>query len=255
MFGQRFLSNTLSLLLLFSVSSLEIGKSQPIAPASRVDIIRTLASEFAALKVPLPINKTGLTLNSIGEFDWKRNEEESIRAGQFISAGRIVKITNITFADDQITFEINRGGKKKNKRWLEQIQVGVGAGTRPLANPTSQTPPQGSYVSIKYENRVPDLTPDQVKELLSSVLDFSKKSAIKTFIETVPEEFKEAVKSKQAAVGMDRDLVLATMGHPLRKVREKNGNVETEDWIYGEKPYKIILVTFLKDKVISVREY
>lgn len=255
MFRQRFLSNTFSVLLVFSVSSLEIGESQPISPGSRVDIIRTLASEFAALKVPLPINKTGLTLNSAGEFDWKRNEEESIRAGQFIATGSVVQITNITFADDQITFEINRGGKKKKKRWLEQIQVGVGAGTRPLANPTSQAPPQGSYVSIKYENRVPDLRPDQVKELLSSVLDFSNKSAIKSFIETVPEEFRDAVKSKQAVVGMDRDLILAIMGHPLRKVREKKGNVETEDWIYGERPYKIIFVTFLNGKVISVKEY
>jgi hypothetical protein len=102
---------------------------------------------------------------------------------------------------------------------------------------------------------VPDVTPDQVKEILSSVLDFSKKSATKTFIESVPDEFKDAVKNKQAAVGMDKDLVLATLGRPLKRVREKKGEVQTEDWIYGEKPQKVTFVTFLNDKVISVKEY
>jgi O-methyltransferase involved in polyketide biosynthesis len=110
-------------------------------------------------------------------------------------------------------------------------------------------------VTIKFEKVVPDLTPDEVKEILSSVLDFSKKSATKTFIESVPDEFKDAVKSKQAAVGMDKELVLATLGRPLKKVREKKGEVQTEDWIYGERPQKVTFVTFLNGKVISVKEY
>ena len=37
----------------------------------RMKIIRTLGSEYVALKVPLPINKNGLVINSKGEFDWK----------------------------------------------------------------------------------------------------------------------------------------------------------------------------------------
>jgi hypothetical protein len=235
--------------------SLIANNGASITEESRINIIRTLGSEFIALKVPLPINKNGLTVNSKGEFDWKKNEEESVRAGQFIAPGISVQITNVSFTDREVMFEINGGGRKKKKRFLERIQVGGGGGGRPLANPTVQAPPQGSYVAIKFDQAVPDLTPDQIKEILSPVLDFSKKSATKSFIESIPDEFKEAVKNKQAVVGMDRDLVLATLGRPLRKVREKKGDDLTEDWIYGERPLKVTFVTFVKGKVVSVKEY
>jgi hypothetical protein len=244
----------LGIVLISGIPATADTKSQ-ITPESRVNIIRALGSELVALKVPLPISKTGLIVNSNGDFDWKKNEEESIRAGQFIAPGITIQVTSVTINDDRIVFELNGGGKKKKKRFLEKIQVGGSGGTRPLANPTSQAPPQGSYVTIKFEKVVPDLTPDEVKQILSSVLEFSKKSATKTFIESVPDEFKDAVKNKQAAVGMDKDLVLATLGRPLKKVREKKGEVQTEDWIYGERPQKVIFVTFLNDKVISVKEY
>jgi hypothetical protein len=241
--------------LLASGPWLVADAKDPITPESRVNIIRTLGSEFVSLKVPLPINKTGLVVNSNGDFDWKKNEDESARAGQFIAPGITVQVTGIAINDDRIVFEVNGGGKKKKKRFLERVQVGAGGGTRPIANPTVQAPPEGSYVTIKFEKVVPNLTPDKVKEILSSVLDFSKKSATKTFIESVPDEFKEAVKSKQAAVGMDKELVLATLGRPLKRIREKKDDVQTEDWIYGERPQKVTFVTFLDGKVISVKEY
>jgi hypothetical protein len=241
--------------LLASGPWLVADTKDPITPESRVNIIRTLGSEFVSLKVPLPINKTGLVVNSNGDFDWKKNEDESARAGQFIAPGITVQVTGIAINDDRIVFEVNGGGKKKKKRFLERVQVGAGGGTRPIANPTVQAPPEGSYVTIKFEKVVPNLTPDKVKEILSSVLDFSKKSATKTFIESVPDEFKEAVKSKQAAVGMDKELVLATLGRPLKRIREKKDDVQTEDWIYGERPQKVTFVTFLDGKVISVKEY
>ena len=118
-----------------------------------------------------------------------------------------------------------------------------------------QAPPKGSYVKIKFDAGIPNLTPDQVKEILTPVLDFSKKSATRSFIDSVPDEFKEAAKNKQVVVGMERDLVLAILGRPLKKVRDKKGEVETEDWIYGERPQKVLFVTFMKGKVISVKEY
>jgi len=221
----------------------------------RIKIIRTLGSEYVALKVPLPINKHGLVVNSKGEFDWKKNEESSIAAGQFIAPGITVQVTNVTFAGNKMMFEVNGGGKKKKKRFLERIQVGGSGRMAPVANPTAQAPPQGSYVSIQFEKQIPNLTPQEVKDILSNVLDFSKKSATKSFIESIPEEFQEAVKNKQAVVGMDKDLVLATLGRPIRRVRERRGEEEVEDWIYGERPHKIIFVAFLQGKVISVKEY
>lgn len=221
----------------------------------RIKIIRTLGSEYVALKVPLPINKNGLTINPKGEFDWKKNEESSLTAGQFIAPGITVQVTNVIFDGNKMMFEVNGGGKKKKKRFLERIQIGGGGGMTPVANPTAQAPPQGSYVSIQFEKQIPNLTPEEVKDILANVLDFSKKSATKSFIESIPEEFQDAVKNKQVVVGMDRDLVLATLGRPLRKIRETKGEDLIEDWIYGERPHKVIFVTFLHGKVISVKEY
>lgn len=229
-------------------------KPQPISPESRILLVRTLGSEYITLKVPLPVNKKGLVLNSKGEFDWQRNEKELAQSPTFIAADAMVQITQLLIEDKRLVFEVNGGGKKK-RNLLEHIEVGAGGGTTPLGRPTVKTPPKGSYLILQFDDFVPDLTPDQVKEILSSVADFSRKSATRTFIDTVPDEFKEAAKEKRIEVGMDRDLVLSILGRPIKKVREKKGEVETEDWIYGEKPQRVVFVTFVEGKVISVKEY
>ena len=113
----------------------------------------------------LPINKNGLTINSKGEFDWKKNEESSITAGQFIAPGITVQVTNVVFSGNKMMFEVNGGGKKKKKRFLERIQIGGGGGMAPVASPTAQAPPQGSYVSIQFDKHIPNLTPEDVKEI------------------------------------------------------------------------------------------
>ncbi len=248
-------------LLLFTLSFLTSGillnadTSSSLSEDSRIKIIRTLGSEYVALKIPLPINKTGLTVNSNGEFDWKKNEEASLSAGQFIAPGITVQITKINILPNKIVFEINGGGGRKKKRFLEHIQVGSSGGGRTLADPTSDAPPQGSSVNIQFAKSIPELSPEEVRQILSNVLDFSKKSAVKSFIESIPEEFQDAVKEKRAVVGMDKDLVIAALGRPLRKIRERKGEVETEEWVYGEKPQKVIFVTFQSGKVVSVKEY
>ena len=253
----RFFSVCVSGFLFCGGVTLSLRADSPSAldAEGRIKIIRTLGSEYVALKVPLPINKHGLIINSKGEFDCKKNEESSITAGQFIAPGITVQVTNVVFSGNKMMFEVNGGGKKKKKRFLERIQIGGGGGMTPVASPTAQAPPQGSYVSIQFEKHIPNLTPEDVKEILSNVVDFSKKSATKSFIESIPEEFQEAVKNKQAVVGMDKDLVLATLGRPIRKVREAQGEEWIEDWIYGERPHKIVFVRFLHGKVVSVKEY
>ena len=253
----RFFSVCVSGFLFCGGVTLSLRADSPSAldAEGRIKIIRTLGSEYVALKVPLPINKHGLIINAKGEFDWKKNEESSITAGQFIAPGITVQVTNVVFSGNKMMFEVNGGGKKKKKRFLERVQIGGGGGMTPVASPTAQAPPQGSYVSIQFEKHIPNLTPEDVKEILSNVVDFSKKSATKSFIESIPEEFQEAVKNKQAVVGMDKDLVLATLGRPIRKIREPKGEEWMEDWLYGERPHKIVFVTFLQGKVVSVKEY
>ncbi|OGB38978.1 MAG: hypothetical protein A2W72_04175 [Burkholderiales bacterium RIFCSPLOWO2_12_67_14] len=71
----------------------------------------------------------------------------------------------------------------------------------------------------------------------------------------VPPEFQKAIEEKRAAEGMDRDMVVAALGQPTRKVRETKDGVEQEDWIYGTPPLKVIFVTFEEEEVVRVQEY
>ena len=82
------------------------------------EIIRAISSEYATLKVALPINKHGLTLDKNGKFDWKKNEEALLHSGQYIAVGLQVQITKVDFKKNKLVLELNGGGKKK-KRILE----------------------------------------------------------------------------------------------------------------------------------------
>ena len=231
------------------------GKEQSqLENPGRRELIREISSEYATLKIPLPINSKGLTIDDAGDFDWEKHEGSLLRSGQFIAAGIRVQITKVGFHKKKLRFELNGGGKKK-KRILERIYAGTGRVVTPLARPSDPSNPKGSFLTIKFDNFVPDLTAEEVKSILSTVLDFSKQSSTKSFIESLPEEFKEAIRNKRAAVGMDKDTVLASMGQPLRRVWETKEKVVVEEWIYGERPYKVIFVEFHEGIVVSIKEY
>ena len=88
------------------------------------------------------------------------------------------------------------------------------------------------------------MTPDDLKQYLSGLLDFSKQhSAAVQWMDTLPPDIQKAIQDKRPAVGMDREMVVAALGRPDRKVREKapDGS-ETEDWIYGKPPAKTVFV-------------
>ena len=99
--------------------------------------------------------------------------------------------------------------------------------------------------------------PDDLKHDLSQVLDFkNEKSAAVNWVDTLPPEYKKAIQENRALVGMDHDMVIAALGRPDHKVRERTEQgEETEDWIYGDPPSKTVFVTFLGDKVIRVKEF
>ena len=114
--------------------------------------------------------------------------------------------------------------------------------------------PAGTSIVLMFKAPVPAVKPEEIKKMLSTVLDFEQRSATQTFMESLPPEMQQAVKDKRVIVGMNRDEVLAAVGRPLRKVRDQKDGEETEDWIYGVAPGKITFVTFKDGKVIKVRE-
>jgi len=219
---------------------------------ARIGLIRGLMREIAVSKVPLPRGRKGIRVDPQGKIDQANADTELRNNGMAIKPGMPVEITKITFKSDEIVFEINGGGKK-GKKWYQRIQVGVGGATQPIA-PETPVLAYGSWITLIFPGKVPELTVPQVKQALASILDFERHSPTVLYSPSVPPEIKEAIKKHQVIVGMDRDAVLSSKGPPERKVREVRDGVEQEDWIYGLPPH-VLFVTFDGDKVVAVRQY
>ena len=91
--------------------------------------------------------------------------------------------------------------------------------------------------------------------MLDPILDFNKHNFLKTGIDALPPEFQEAVKVKEARIGMDRSTVIMALGRPDKKVREKVEGIDTEDWIYFQRGLRAQFITFEKDVVMRIRQY
>jgi hypothetical protein len=88
-------------------------------------------------------------------------------------------------------------------------------------------------------------------------MDFSRqRSASVQWFETLPIAMRKAIQDRVAVVGMDREEVVAAIGKPEHKVRERDqeGN-DIEDWIYGQPPSKTVFVRFTGQQVTSVKQF
>ncbi len=227
------------------------GKKDP-TQAARIELIRGLAQEVGVSKVALPRGKKGVVVDARGLLDKEKSDAELRVNGMSIRPGMPVQITKIVFKPDRITFEINGGGKK-GKKWYQRIEVGMGTTTRPIT-PDAPLLAHGSFITLLMPEKGHPPSVAKAKELLSSVVDFERRSPTTLYSPQVPPEFKEAIKNHQVIVGMDRDSVLSSKGPPDRRVREVRDGVEQEDWIYGLPPH-VLFVTFDGDRVTKVQQY
>ena len=224
-----------------------------LSPQARMEIIRGLTAEYASLRVPLPRGKKGLTLTSDGKVDEESLKHEITQYGTAVAPNVLVQITAIDIQSKEIVFEINGGGKRKTK-WYEHVEVGMGNRTTPIGQTDSRTP-TGSSVTLVFSKKIEELSVADLKNYLDPVLNFNPVSVLQTISRPIPPEFQQAIQDKKAAVGMDREMVIAAMGQPQRKVRETKDGVEQEDWIYGTPPMKITFVTFEGEDVVDVKDY
>lgn len=243
----------LTISLLFSTASAESLFAADLKPKSRMEIMRGLIAEYATVKAPLPRGEKGLFLNTSGAIDQEKLRKEITAEGTAVPPNVLIQITDIVFRDKEIAFEINGGGRKKTK-WYDHVEVGVGYGTTPITRPDQGTP-TGSMVTLVFPKKLQDMTVAEVKEFLVPVLDFTPVTPMQAITAPVPPEFQAAIEEKRAAEGMDRDMVIAALGQPTRKVRETTDGVEQEDWIYGTPPLRTVFVRFESDVVVSVEEY
>jgi hypothetical protein len=116
---------------------------------------------------------------------------------------------------------------------------------------------RGSTLILDFGRAVPSVSPDQVKQYLSPFLNFAgQPSAAKTWVDTIPAQFRQAIQQHEAVVGMNREMVIAALGEADHKVREFQSNgTETEDWIYGSPPGTTIFVTFIGETVVRVKQF
>lgn len=229
------------------------GEQRQLGEQSKLTIIRYVDGEYAKAVQPLPHEKTGFKIAAGKPLDMKGLEGEVRREGAIAAPGDTVQITRIEFRVKEIAVQINGGGKKKF-HLREHLQVGIGDAA-PAQAAEHPDEGRGTTIILDYGRPLPDLGPDDLKRDLSVLLDFSKQhSAAVNWIDTLPPEMQQAIKDHRALVGMDQEMVIAALGRPDHKVRERDpqGN-ETEDWIYGTPPARTTFVTFIGDKVVRVK--
>lgn len=238
------------------------GDKALLRPESRLQIIRYVSGEFVKAVKPLPAAKKGFRIHVGAPADEKELQQVLANQGAAVNPGDTAQITRIEFRDKEIVVELN-GGSKGHKHWRDHVQIGLaGGGSRvpPVTTATSGPGMQrglGAALILEYGRPVPDMGPDDLKRDLSGFLDFNKeRSAAVQWVDTLPPEYREAIKDRRALVGMDHDMVIAALGRPDQKVRERDEKGdETEDWIYGTPPAKTVFVTFSEDKVIRVKQF
>jgi hypothetical protein len=215
-----------------------------------------MISEQAAARVGLPFGTAGLELSDSGNINQEDLAKEIRKNGRSVEPGKVVTVTNIELGDRSISIELNGGGKNKPS-FFERIQIGVGGvGTGPNTNPQPRPDDPakvtGSKVTLKFAQKVPsELTPDQLKELLDPVLDFEKSNFLRTGINALPPEFQEAVKLKEARIGMDRSTVILAMDRPHERHRDPKLNEEY--WLYRGRGLRVTEVTFDAAEGIVIR--
>jgi hypothetical protein len=91
-----------------------------------------------------------------------------------------------------------------------------------------------------------------LRDLLFPVLDFNARNKEEAYLDTVPPIVKAAIQAHTVLVGMNTEMVVHSRGKAPKKVREKDGEVEYEEWIYGEPPQDVDFVRIVGDEVIRV---
>ena len=227
-----------------------------ISRDAKYNILRTVLADTASARMALPFGTEGVEVSETGEIDKAKLARAIQKNGLSIENGKVVTVTDISFDDSKVNLELDGGGKNKQSIF-DRIHVGVGTDTAQVpVNGTDKTAKaKGSKIIVRFAKKVPeDLKPEQLKEILSTILDFDKHNYMKTGIESLPAEFQEAVKAKEARIGMDRSTVMMAMGRPDRKFYDPSKK-NYEQWLYYLRGLRAMFVTFEENVVIEIKQF
>jgi len=220
---------------------------------TRYEIIRDFETQLVYSRAMFPMGTKGLTLRN-GVTTPSGQDLQSLLAlwGPSIRPGDPAHISYVRIHDDHIHFDLN-GGPVHRKKWYQHIEVsGTGGTPVPLSRDESVDNPHGSYLDLYFDKYVPEMSAAQLRAMLFPALDFNAKSKEEAYLDTVPPIVKEAIKAHHILVGMNSEMVVYAKGKAPKKVREKDGETEYEEWIYGEPPQDVDFVRFVGDEVVRV---
>jgi hypothetical protein len=232
-------------------TNVEFDKSE-LDAKTRLELIRVLEAEQGFAMRPFPMGHKGLTLEANGKLT-PAGESYLDMATQFglcAKPGDRVVLTDVKFEKNKIIFLLN-GGPDLKHRFLRHVQIGAGGGTNPVVQDDGQQA-TGARLTLEFKGHIPELTGSQVKALLAPLISFDVKTPIQAFTDTLPPKLKDAILNHDVMVGMTTDMVLFSLGPPQRKVREVDGQMPFEEWIYGSPPKPVEFVRINGNRVIRV---
>jgi len=223
----------------------------PLTNHNREDLLRFLQAEQGFTMRPLPISTITLKANGPMEPSGSDYVNTIHEKGLAVKAGERVVITDVKIEKDRILLDFNGGPEHKHK-FLRHIQIGMDPNmTAPIVQ-DSDRPPSGTRILLLFPHEVPDMTGMQVEALIKPIVDFSLKNPVQAYADALPPWLRKSILDHQVLVGMNGDMVIASLGSPRSKVRERDGQMPFEEWIYGEPPDAVQFVRFNNNRVIRV---
>lgn len=222
-----------------------------LSERGRRELIRDLEAEQGFAHRVLPMGP-GLLLQANGELSPGPAEYKKMifEKGSAAGVGDRVVVTALAFKGDRIVIDVN-GGPYAKHRYLSHVSFG----NAPIANRGQD--PTGARVTLLFKDGVPEISAPEVKALLTPVIDFGAKTSTDAYSDTLPAPLKESIAAHEVLVGMDRRMVLASIGAPESKVREHadgdSDGAHYEEWIYGHVPQTVRFVRFHGDRVVLVK--
>ena len=232
-------------------TQVELSKNE-LSTKTRLDLERALQAEQGFAMRPFPKGHKGLTLNANGKLDpaGEAYLNMIIAEGLCAKPGDRIVVTDLRFEKSKIIFDLN-GGPDFKHRFLRHVEIGAGPDiTSPVVQ--DEPDPAGTRLTLAFKGYVPEMTAAQVKALLAPMISFDVKTPVQAFTDTLPTPLKEAILNHQVWVGMSTDMVLFAKGQPQSKVREMDGQMPFEEWIYGKPPEDVDFVRINGNRVIRV---
>lgn len=221
---------------------------------TRYEIIRDFETQLVYSRTTFPMGSKGLKLQN-GTTSPNGSALQQLIAlwGPSIKPGDPAHISYVRIHDNFIHFDLN-GGPIKRKKWYQHIEISGSSGTPvPLSRDESTDNPHGSYLEVYFDKYVPEMSPAQLRAILYPALDFNARNKEEAYLDTVPPKVKEAIQAHRLLVGMNTEMVVHAKGKPPKKVREKDGDIEYEEWIYGEAPSDVDFVRIVNDEVVQIK--